>query len=209
MAWHWWDVALLFLHPAPPPACAPQRAPAKQTQRAAGTELSAKADKHWRNSCNGTKPSTPCLLVTQSSITWPHYSAVPSKKTKALPNSPHIVLELLLLFGLLFGLLHLPFVVYTHQKEMGLLSHTLGLEGKTSPLQRLIPRSCSNPCQSFWPSSAPSQEQPGSCTLPLSAAVLWKLAVKSNICILISNNHMFHLHCNFHLCSELFEAWTN
>lgn len=127
--------------------------------------------------------------------------AVPSKNQDSPSVSQHPKQPLNSCSQLLFGLLHLPFMVYTHQQEIGPLSHTLGLGGKRHPLQRLIPSSCSHPCQSFWPRSARSGEQWGLCTLTLPATLLWKLAVKSNICILISNNHMFHLHCNFHLHS--------
>lgn len=168
----------------------------KQTQHAAGTELTAKA-------LHPLPPPHPIPLHLAPLLC---HTLKKPRLSQSLPI-PQTVLNSC--SQIVFGLPHLPFVVYTHQQEMGPLSHTLGLGGKMPPLQRLIPRSCSNPRQSFWPSSAPSQEQPGSHTLSLPAALLWKLTVKSNICILISNNHMFHLHCNFHLCSELFEAWTN
>lgn len=131
----------------------------------------------------------------------PLLSAVPSKDQDSLSLSQHPKQPLNSCSQLLFGLLHLPFMVYTHQQEMGPPTHTLGLGGKRHPLQRLIASSCSHPCQSFWPSSAPSWEQRDLCTFTLPATLLRKVAVKSHICILISNNHMFHLHCNFHLRS--------
>lgn len=135
-------------------------------------------------------PSVPMVYMLPSFFPW---DPCP-QKTRTLPASSNTLKICELSFPAL-STLQLPLQVYIHHQEREFPSQILGLETNTSLGERL-------PAAAFIHANFPSQtlhplrNSEAICMSTLPATLL---AVTSNIYILISNNHMFHLYCNFHL----------